>query len=202
MAGQLMLVNPKRRKKRRKTRVKRRRNPVAANPRRRKRRYVAKRRYRRNPARRGGFKITGIIRNTLAPAAMAAGGAIGLDLIMGYLPIPIAMKTGPMRHVIKGAAAIGMGMLAANFVSKQTAETFTSGALTVVMYNAGREMAARFAPNIQLGEYMNNDNSLGYYGAGYDPGEMAALDLESSDYLDYDDSGMGATIYEEDELSL
>lgn len=205
----LMLVNPKKRRKKRKGK---RRSVAKASPRRRRRKAVKRySRRRRNPAKRG---MQGIIQNTVMPAATAAAGAIGLDLIMGYLPLPTAMKTGPMRHVIKGAAAIGMGMLAANFVKRSTAEAFTTGAMTVVMYNAGREAATRFMPNLPLSaydEYGDNDmEGLGYYSAGYDPdSEMMGLDLEGDESLmaypnamdDFDDDDdMGGMGYVEDEL--
>lgn len=198
----LMLVNPRKRKGRKTKTRKRRRNPIAkANPRRRvRRRGTTRKRYRRNPSARG---LKGLIKNTVMPSATAAVGAIGLDIIMGYLPLPDALKTGPMRHVVKGAGAIGLGMLAANVVGRKTAEQFTAGAMTVVMYNAGRELASRFMPNLPLGAYIDDDSmeGLGYYGAGaaldYDePGSLMAYDS----YYDDDMAGMG--YMDDDDLEL
>jgi len=182
--NELLLINPARRKRRAPARRRasparrrpaRRRNPVtalAANPRRRpaRRSYAARRSIRRrNPAPRGMKGIMG----TLMPAATAATGALALDVVWGFIPLPIALKTGPMRHLVKGAGAIGMGLLAGMVVNKRVADQFAVGALTVVMHGAMKEAVTRFAPQIALGEYPSiavpmseydeNGGSLGEY---------------------------------------
>lgn len=178
--AELMLVNPRKRRKPRSAaqraatrklvaRNKRRRNPAPARRRRavsvvKRRRTPArrvtaaarKRRYRRNPASRG------IVNTTLIPAAVAASGALSLDVLMGFLPVPENLKTGPLRHVVKGAGAIGLGWLAGMVVSKKTAGQLTTGALTVVLHDAMRETVARFMPSVPLG----------YYSAGMNAGAM------------------------------
>lgn len=203
-----MLVNPRKRKRKksttkrrkRRTYAKRRRNPIAANPRRRK----TYRKRRRNPAK---MNIGNVLQNTVLPAATAAGGAIGIDVLMGMLPIPENLKSGPMRHLVKGGAAIAAGMLAANFVKPKTAELFVNGAMTVVMYDAGREMIARFMPDMAarmglsgMGLYYDDNEmmGLGYTGAGYIP-EEENMGL----YYDTDEMS-GLSDYEDDysELTL
>lgn len=162
--AQLMLVNPRKRRRRtsKKKTVARRRptRRISTRP-------ARKTRRRRNPIKTRG--LSGVV-NQIMPAATAAVGALGLDLIWGYAPIPESLKTGNMRFVVKAAGAIGLGMLAGMVVKKSTADQLATGALTVVLHNAMRDGMANFAPNIQLGEYMNNDETLGYWGAGYNPG--------------------------------
>lgn len=91
----------------------------------------------------------------IVPALSGATGAVGLDVVMGQLPLPDAMKTGPMRHLFKAGAAIGLGMLADMMMPKQKSfiRDMVTGALTVQAYNAEREMLIQFAPNIALGAF-------------------------------------------------
>lgn len=145
--------------------------------------------YSRNPAKRRRNPITGklggIVSNTIMPAAIGAGGALTLDLIWGYLPIPAVVKVGPMRHAAKGVGAIGLGMLAGMVLKKDTANALALGAMTVVMYNAAREAVASFAPNIALGEYLaisGDQLNLGEY--------MEGIEDQSNDSMD--GIGMGS----------
>lgn len=151
--GQLMLINPRKRKTtrrktavKRKVAVKRRASPT----RRRKSTRVVRRR--RNP-----IRAKGIVDSQLTPALTAASGALGLDILLGFMPIPEQFKTGPFRHVIKGVGAIVMGMAASQVLTKKTAEQMATGALTVVMHDAMKEVAQNAMPNLPLG----------YYSAGY-----------------------------------
>lgn len=221
MAGELMLINPtnpkrrkksKRRTKRRKY-AKRRRNPVAAKSNPRRRRTYRKRR--RNPV----FKIGDVLQNTIMPAATAAGGAIGIDVLMGVLPLPENLKTGPMRNLVKGAAAIGLGIVAANFVKPKTAELFVNGAMTVIMYDAGREMINRFMPDmaarmglsgmgLYYAEGADTDDDdlimgLGYGGAGYTGVDEEAMEGLGFYYDEDDESMDGLSLTENaDELTF
>lgn len=155
--AQMMLVNPrKRRKAAKKKTAKRRRTTLA-----RARSRAPVRRRRRNPIK---MDMASIMKNTIMPSATAAGGAIAVDLALGYLPLPAMMKTGPVRHLVKGVAAISMGLLAANFVKPRTAELFATGAMTVALYDAAKEGISNFAPNIRMGEYddLDVDLEMGY----------------------------------------
>lgn len=204
MAEQLLLVNPRRRrvgrprKRKTPTRRRRRRNPrqsyvsgsaPARNPRRRRRRPVTKRRYRRNPRR--GLRVANIFQETVMPAVTAAGGALGLDILWGMLPIPITMKTGPIRYLAKGAGAIAMGFIASFVVPTQTAKHFTSGAMTVVMYDALKEMVAVWMPQLALAAYDIEEGVS--YGVGAYPG--AALDVGDESMLSHYGEGEGMSAY-------
>ncbi len=166
------LVALNRRRRKSPTRRKRRSNPRArpamktyvTNPRRRRRAPTKRRSVRRrrsNPAQR--MTMAGLMNRNVMPAFQGGAGALGLDIIWGYMPIPVNLKTGMLRHVIKGAGAIAMGWIAGNFVKPATATQLATGALTVVMHSAMRETVAQFAPNIPLGEYVEG---MGYYNAG------------------------------------
>jgi len=174
MASPLLLVNPRKRRKARKTTAKRRttrrtthkrRAPVARrrhNPIRR-RRTAAHRvhhvRRRRNPARRKmGFF------SPIMPAAIAAVGAIGLDLVWGYAPVPASWKAGTMGYAAKGVGALALGAVLGMFMKKSTAEALAAGALTVTIHGALKDGISSSMPNIQMGEIM--PAGLGYMSPG------------------------------------
>lgn len=172
---QLLLVNPRGRKKRRtpsrnakgrfvkrahsasRKHRRRRRNPVpslvSANPRRRRRHVVrSRRRYRRNPIG-GGF--LGNLTRPIVPAIVGAGGAIATDAAFGYLPLPVQLKTGNLAILSKAVVAVALGMLVGKFMNRRIGEQMTAGALTVQAHSALAPMVASVLPG------------LGYYGAGY-----------------------------------
>jgi hypothetical protein len=100
---------------------------------------------------------------------MGAGGALVLDVAWGYLPIPLTLKTGVLRHVAKGAGALALGYLANMVTTKSTADQMVRGAMTVVVHGAMREAAQQFMPNVPL-------DGLGYYSAGMPAGVGAYVD--------------------------
>lgn len=112
--------------------------------------------------------MQGIVNNQLMPALIGGAGAVGNDMLFNVIPLPVMLKIGPMRHLGKAATALAIGFVASFFATKKTADQVAAGALTVVGYNVVRELVSRFAPGIQMGEYL--DPGLGYYGAGLDPG--------------------------------
>jgi hypothetical protein len=105
-------------------------------------------------------------------AGTGAIGALGLDVIQGYLPIPENLKAGIVGTGVKALLAIGMGVVASNFrmIRGRTANQMVNGALTVVLHDELKKQVAIFAPGLQMGEYL--DNGLGYYGSGYPAGVM------------------------------
>jgi len=139
------------------------------------------RRRKMNPIRRGGMK--GIVKNLAVPAATAAGGALALDAIWAYLPIPAAARSGKMRHVAKALGAVGLKYAAGAVVSKKTADELAFGALTVVFHAAARELMAESMPSVRMDGmgYMSPalpagtkpvNSSMGFYpsaGMGYYP---------------------------------
>ncbi len=138
--AQLMLINPKKRKRRASTSSRKRR----AAPRRRRSstRLVTRarrtgsriarrvRRSRRSINRPGGF-----VRGTLAPAAVGGMGALGVDLMLGFLPLPAAVQTGALKPFVRIGAAVALGMIASKIANKRLGEQVTAGALTVVLYD-------------------------------------------------------------------
>lgn len=113
------------------------------------------------------------IQNQLMEAGTGAVGALGLDVIQGYLPIPANLKVGLVGTGVKALLAIGMGVVASKvkIVRGATANKMVNGALTVVLHDELRKQVQNFAPGIQMGEYIGDDG-LGYYGSGYPAGVM------------------------------
>ena len=176
---------------------KRRRNPIANIAHHSKRRSTSVVRSSRRHKRRHNpiaakFGLGNIV-DTAMSGAIAAGGALTLDLAWGMLPIPEMLKVGPMRHAAKAAAAIGLGALAGMVVNKQTANKLALGALTVVMYNAAREVLSSVAPQIALGEYVGVEQPvLGEYLSGGDHQEgFDGLMSGENDYSMQGVSGSG-----------
>lgn len=117
------------------------------------------------------------------PAAQGALGALGVDLVTGYLPLPLAVKVSPARHLIKGVLAIGMGMALRGRLGQHMAQ----GALTVAMHDAAKEAVQMMAPGVQLGAEPTVADlaGVGYYNPapageqlGYYPG-MGGIEDES-----------------------
>lgn len=183
MAEQLLLVNPSKRK-RAKRKAPKRRRPKARRRTKRKpaRRTKSKisrirRTRRRNPAR---FNVGSFVRGTFMPSATGAVGALGLDVLLGVLPLPINFQTGPMRPLVKMFGAVVLGMAANMVVSRKTAEQFTAGALTVVLYDVAKGVVQNNFPQIPL------DGLAGVDMADYP-------ELGYADPLD-DDSALGAYV--------
>jgi hypothetical protein len=180
---QLLLVNP--RKRRRKTpkrgaggrflkssskrrsapaRKRRRRNPVPAlaraNPvRRARRRNPARvvRRRRRNPISARGFLSQ--LTQPLMPAIVGAGGAILNDTAFRFIPIPVQFKVGYIGIAARAVSAVGLGMLLSRVIGSRTAGQITSGALTVLAYQTLQPIVAGVLPG-------GAPAAVGYYGAG------------------------------------
>ncbi len=141
-------------KKRRRAPARRsyRRNPVAgigaARPKR--------RRFRRNPIGGGsGFKGLGQL---IVPAMGVGGGAVGAEVLMGYLPIPESFKSGIARHITKGAVGIAAGMIIAKlFKMKKLGLYVSAGAVVIATHDAIKEfIAARLPalPSSGFGQYV------------------------------------------------
>lgn len=146
-------------------------------------------RRRRNP---NGGRLTmrNVMNRNLIPAFQGASGGLLLDIAWGYIP-PIGgidLKTGQLRHVFKGLGAIGMGMVAQQFMRPATATQLTTGALTTVLHTAMRETVAQFMPNIPLGTYMEG---MGYYNAG----QIASPQYGNNNMGEYENNNMSQVPY-------
>ena len=202
---ELMLINPRKRRRKPKAkrkgkmpaglrrywakiRKRRKQKPTFLNPLKRRRRrstLSAVRRYRRNPIK---FSPGQFMQQTLMPSAIGAGGALGLDILMGFLPLPAAMKTGPMRPVIKLVGAVGIGMLAGMLTNRKTAEQITAGAVTVVLYDTLKGFVQKAVPNIPLGE--NDYPALEYMSPAITVDGMGAIvDDDMGQIPEYDEVG-------------
>lgn len=143
-------TNPVRRRRRRHTARRR----YLANPIRRthRRRRTSVRRYRRNPSlRRYGAGAVNFGR-MLMPAAGIGLGAVGSEIIMGYLPIPASFKTGVARHVTKGAVGIAAGLVLGRlFRQPRLGNYFALGAVAIAVHDAVKEMIASRMPAVHMG---------------------------------------------------
>jgi len=158
--AQLMLINPARRPKKRrsgkatpaqlralaKARAARRRThrapALAANPRRRRTLRAlgthhrrSHRRASRNPSVRGMGGIMG----ELTTGAFGAVGAVGVNWLFNFIPLPANLKTGMAGTAAKLALAAVFGM-AARPVARGAAGKMAVGAMTVTMYEALQNM--------------------------------------------------------------
>jgi len=150
------------------------------------RKTTTRRRRRRNtvgkytrPARRSNPRrrlptFNSIINDQVIPAAWGGVGAVVNDFIVNMLPLPAQFQAGWMRHISKAVGAVAIGVLGGMMLNKRTADQLGAGAMTVVGYNVVRDLAANFAPQLQLG----------YYGAGLDPTMGEYLDPTMGEYLD------------------
>ena len=104
-----------------------------------------RRRRLRNPRHGGGaLSLRGVVRNAIVPGAIGAGGALALDVAMGYLKpmLPPTLQTGWINTGVKVAGAIALGMVAGRFLGRERGRIVTLGALTVVSYGVLKEMLA------------------------------------------------------------
>jgi hypothetical protein len=148
-----VMANPHRRRRARHSnprRYKRRRarNPVFRKRRRRARNPVFSRRRSRRRAR-NPFSTSGLM-SVLKPAGIGAAGAIATAIAYGYLSpsLPATLTTGFFPTIVKGAAAVGLGMLIGKFMSRQDGQYATIGGLTVVLVGAITPYITSAAPSL------------------------------------------------------
>lgn len=173
MAGELLLINPRKRRakkssKRRARRSARRSNPVRAVRRHRRsaRRSNPVRAYRkrRSIRRRNPLSLRGMGGGLMSQgmdALLGAGGAIVNDALMTYVPLPQIVKSGPLAILAKAAGAFGVGYLAAFALGKQRGAEMTKGALTVLAYQVVKPMVATVMPLSDA-----TIEGMGYYSPG------------------------------------
>lgn len=128
-------------------------------------------RRRRRPRRRNPMG-TRIVSELLQPSLVGAGGALLVDLVMGYVPLPEALAGNKWaRAGVKGLAAVGVALAAdaTKLVSRRTAQQLGVGSLTVTLAGLGRELVAQVAPDVKL-------DGLGYYSSAVPAGVPRPLD--------------------------
>lgn len=202
--AELMLLNPRKRgAKRRKAtpaqlralakgRATRKRNALARNPAPVRRKASVMRAAASNPRRRRAARnpigMSGIV-GQLMSAAQGAAGALAVDAVMTYVPLPTMLTSGNMKHVTRAGLAIGLGLVGKKFLGR-TAGKMAEGAITVAAYQAAKGLlggmgmnlaymspAQSFAPNAPgmlpnpgMAEYINSFQNSGmgeYVSGGY-----------------------------------
>lgn len=185
--SEILLVNPRRRRKtrsRRKTHSRRKRARVAvavANPRRRRHRRVTRmsnprRRHRRhyarmlNPRRRHrrhrnpSFRSMGTaVMPTLKAGLVGATGALGLDLLWGYGQgyLPASIAASPLaQYAVKLAGALLVGVVG-NKVMRGKGRELAVGATTVVLHDALKAQIQSSFPSVNLGQYLTYAPTVG-----------------------------------------
>jgi hypothetical protein len=121
-----------------------------------------RRRRRSNPISMGHLKIGSLLK----AGAIGAGGAIIVDAVMGYLPLPASVtaktnadgSTNYLNAGTKLALSVVLGTLGRKLF-KRAAPTMALGAVTVEMYNLIRPMLSSVVPG------------LGYYSPAFIPGQ-------------------------------
>lgn len=189
MPAELLLMNPRRKKRAKRTRsVSRRRRRTTArkvtrrrrkavgyvagharvrrrklNPRhRRAHARVGSRRRRRHNPRLGGLSLGGL-KHTIVPALIGGVGAIALDVAFSYIPLPASLSTGYVKTGVKLAGAIGLGFVAGKVLGRERGKAVALGALTVVLYGAVKDLIKQYAPSVPglAGDYQ--DMRVGAY---------------------------------------
>ncbi len=149
-------------------RVARRANPapLARRSAPRRARRSASRRVRRVARRRNPVGFVGDFVGQLVPSAVGAGGALALDVALGLLPLPDALKTGPMRPVARVAGAVALGMVAGMVTSKRVGNQVAAGALTVVLYDFAKGFLNRMVGGKIPGLSLYEMHGIGMYDVG------------------------------------
>ncbi len=196
--AELMLVNPKKRRK-----SKKRKSPARKGVSVRRRRSVARkaptRRRRRNPI--GGSKPMDQIMN----AATGAAGALAVDVVMAKLPLPAQMTGTPiMMSASQGLVSLVIGMAVSRFGKKRKlGQQLAEGGLTVALHGMGKGL---IGPTLGLSgwddsllgiddsllgyEAMGAYDDLGWMGAGatsMGPGDMQyeqGFEVDEDDFYD------------------
>lgn len=157
MAGELLLINPRKRRGKRRSKE-RKRNPVRALSRRSLRRPARSYRRRRNPSFRS---LTGQIVPQVIAAAQGAGGAILTEAAFTYVPLPIMLKVGPLSIVSRALMAFAVSFASQFVAGPRVAGKFLEGALAVQAYSVMRPMLAGVLPLAG-----HEIEGLGYYSPG------------------------------------
>jgi hypothetical protein len=122
----------------------------------------------------------------LMGAAVGAGGAIGLDVLLGYATfLPDSLRTGTPRHFVRLGGALGLGWIAGKVFGRQAGAGVTAGAMTVVLYSIFKDLLQKAVPNLPgLGDY--EEMEVGYLDAA------SVVQDGTGAYMLQDDTGAGA----------
>ncbi len=130
----------------------RRRNPLAASS---VRRVTRRTRRASNP-----IGMTGIL-GSITDAAIGAGGALAVDTLFNFLPLPAQYKVGMIGTAAKAATAIALGTVGRKVLGR-TAGKMAAGALTVIAYDAMKAFVPGAAATVAGLGYMSPGLPAGY----------------------------------------
>lgn len=133
--------------------------------------------------------VGGFFKDTLMPSVVGGAGALALDVALGVLPIPPALKTGPAAPLVRIAGAVGLGMLAGKMVNRRVGEQVAAGGITVAVYNLARTFLVGKVPGLSMypdgamGEYIDyTPPQLGYESSGVGVGDPDLQGYETGVY--------------------
>jgi len=187
MAGQLMLINPIKHKKKstkKKKAKKHHKKPRALITKLQKRSLYMTNPRKRRFKRLGGMKPMTFIKGSLMPSAIGAAGALGLDMALAYVPLPDMMKTDAMKPIVRLAGAVAIGMIAGMVTNRRMGEQVGAGALTVVLYDTLKGFVKTSMPTLNLGEMPSDYGQMEYLAPA-----------PSVDMGEYVDSNMGEYVF-------
>lgn len=162
-AKQLKFFGPRKRKAKKSASKKPKVVIVETNPRRahvakRKRRHGGKRRrglrmFNRNPRRVRRYRrnpvegVTNFASDSLGPAAIGALGAVGTDILLGYLPMPAGWGRGMGQPIMRILASLGVGwVVAAASKNDRYGAEAAAGGMVVALYSLFRPWVAQSMP--------------------------------------------------------
>lgn len=113
---------------------------------------IRRRRIHRNP--RFGLpalNLRGILKGTIMPASIGAGGALALDVAYGYASpyLPAFFQNKWATLAVKIVGAIGIGVVATKFLGRERGRVATLGAATVVVYGVAKSALASALPTVK-----------------------------------------------------
>jgi hypothetical protein len=127
----------------------------------------------RGASRAVGFK--NFMGGTLVPSAIGAGGALLLDVAIGYIPLPAMLTTGALRPVTRLAGAALLGFIASQVSSRSVAANVTAGAVTVVLYDTFKGFLQTAMPALPLSGYPTR---IGWVNPGMPVGEYVGRTVQ------------------------
>jgi len=95
--------------------------------------------------------MRGIVRETLIPAGIGAGGAVLTDVAYAYASpyLPAALQSGMLPVVVKLGVALGLGFAASKVAGRKVGEAVTLGGVTVVAYGAIKGALSTALPTVK-----------------------------------------------------
>ena len=113
----------------------------------------------------------------LSGALIGATGALAVNAMFNYAPIPDTMKTGYAKHAVKGAFAVALGIFGKRFLGRRAVKA-AEGSLTMTL--------AELLIQASAGTGMN----LGYYSPAVQYMPSPAVSRRLSEYVSSNNAQM------------